>query len=321
MACPSEELKLFGAELGFQSIGIARAGSATSISAYDAWLAHGFHGEMTYLARHRQAKTDPRLLLDGAESVIAVALNYAQPSQVNRGQPRIARYALGRDYHKVLRTKLKRLAGWISSRHPGSTSRICVDSAPVLEREFANRAGLGWFGKNTCLIDSRRGSWFFIGILLTTAEFEPDEPSAGSCGACKKCIEACPTGAIVQVDARWQVDARRCISYLTIEKRSDFSDWETRAIGNWTFGCDICQEVCPFNAERGNQPLRAAVTDEADFVKRKSWPNLVELAQMGPADWDRITRGSPLRRAGLAGLRRNVRANVENDVSDGEVRR
>jgi epoxyqueuosine reductase len=315
MAKPTAELKSFGEELGFQSLGVAAAGPAETMESYTDWLSAGFGGEMAYLARHAAAKADPRSLLPSAMSVIAVALPYNQPDPWEPGQPRIARYALGRDYHRVLRGKLKRLASWIAEREPSADCRPCVDSAPILEREFSHRAGLGWQGKNTCLIDSKRGSWFFIGLLLTSVEYEPDAIAEGGCGTCRACIDACPTGAIVQLNGRWQVDSRRCISYLTIEKRGEFEPWESEAIGEWTFGCDVCQSVCPFNSERESQPLRAAETRVPDFRAARRWPSLTELAVIQEPEWDTLTQGSPIRRAGPDGLRRNAKANLQNQSS------
>ena len=190
--------------------------------------------------------------------------------------------------------------------------RPCVDSAPVFERDYAHLAGLGWFGKNTMLIDSRRGSWFFLGLILTTARWEPDAPAEGGCGTCTRCIDACPTGAIVLSDGRWSVDARRCVSYLTIEHEGPIEPTLAKGIGDWTFGCDVCQEVCPFNAERASQPMRGARATEADLLLHREWPSLAEIETMPHEVWDRLTQGSPVRRAGLEGLRRNARINRAN---------
>jgi epoxyqueuosine reductase len=162
------------------------------------------------------------------------------------------------------------------------------------------------------LIDSRRGSWFFIGLLLTTVEFQPDVPAVGGCGTCRKCIDACPTGALVFEGNRWQLDARRCISYLTIEHRGEFSAEQANWIGDWTFGCDVCQEVCPFNGARSGQPERAKPTTEPDFQPASELPPLSRLASLERREWDAITRGRALRRAGLEGLTRNAKANIAN---------
>jgi epoxyqueuosine reductase len=313
---PNAALKARALELGFEAAGVCAPLPAPHLAEYEGWLARGMHAGMRYLERQFQLKRSPLVLLPEARSVVAVALHYGQPNPVRPGYPRIARYALGRDYHKVLRGKLKRLAAWIEAEHPGATCRTCVDSAPIFERDYARLAGLGWFGKNTCLIDSKRGSWFFIGLLLTSVSFEPDSPSVGSCGTCRKCIEACPTGALVQNDGRWEVDSRRCISYLTIEHKGPIPEELEGKLAGWTFGCDVCQEVCPFNAERDTQPLRAARTREAEFLQPRSWPSLFELTQISEPGWDELTRGSAVRRAGYEGLKRNASANLKAGASD-----
>lgn len=303
------ELKEFGRGLGFSAVGVCDASPPSGLGHLQNWLGAGFAGEMAYMAS--PLRRDLASLLPGVRSVIAVALDYYVPLAPTPGSARVARYAHGRDYHKVLRGKLRRLGRWLAARYSGAF-RACVDSAPVLEREYAQRAGLGWFGKNTCLIDTRRGSWFFLGLLLSTIEFEPDGPAVGGCGTCTRCIDACPTGAIVRLDGVWSVDARRCISYLTIEKRGDLSADEERAIGDWTFGCDVCQEVCPFNTASAHVPGRGQTTLEADFLEGRRWPSLVELASISAERFDELTRGSAVRRAGVQGLRRNARANLAN---------
>ena len=267
---------------------------------------------MDYLARHIPVKADPKNLLPSVRSIIAVTLNYHQLVEKADDRPRIAEYALGRDYHKVLKRKLEQLGKWIAQFEPEAEYRVCVDSMPILEREYAHLAGLGWFGKNTCLIDSKRGSRFFIGLLLTSVQFEPDLPSVGGCGSCRLCIEACPTGAIVQVNGRWQVDARSCISYLTIEHDGPIAPELAQEMGDWVFGCDVCQDVCPFNQARLGQPFRAQTTAEADFVNRRSWPSLSEILELPLEEWDRLTAGSPVRRAGYDGLKRNVTIALNN---------
>lgn len=308
-------------ELGFDQCGVCPATEPPHFDAYRSWLDKGYHGTMGYLPRQLPLRENPAALLPGAHSIIAVTLNYNQDreapphfrnsssTQIGKGQeenPKIARYALGRDYHKVIRNKLRRLAWWLSEEYPDARHRPCVDSAPVMERDFAQAAGLGWFGKNTMLINSRRGSWFFIGLLLTTLEIEPDKPSVGGCGKCTKCIDACPTGAIVFEENRWQLDARRCISYLTIEHKGPIEQPLAEKMDGWVFGCDICQEVCPFNEQRSSQPLRGRATAEPDLLTRLDWPSTAHLSELGHKEWDALTRGSAVRRAGLAGLRRNA---------------
>ncbi|MEI8282283.1 MAG: tRNA epoxyqueuosine(34) reductase QueG [Armatimonadota bacterium] len=300
------EVKSLALDLGFETIGVTPAiPIPEALAAYKEWLGIGYHAEMQYLADHELLKLDPKTLLPSARSAIVVSLNYYQEPQTPL---RIARYALGRDYHKVLRSKLKMLSKQLSCQYPGAEFRACVDSAPILERSYAHLAGLGWFGKNTMLIDSKRGSWFFIGILLTSIEFEPDQPSAGGCGTCRKCIDACPTGAIVNTNNRWQIDSRQCISYQTIEKKGEL----TVDTDGWVFGCDICQEVCPFNQPRESQPLRAQTTREPWFLEQRPFPSLAELADMTEEDWDPLTRASAIRRTGYEGLKRNATAAQNN---------
>jgi epoxyqueuosine reductase len=300
----SETVKADAMRLGFELVGICDAVPAPHLAEYRLWLSKGYGGTMDYLADQLPLKADPSALLPGVRSIVALGLNYNQPNLAREGEPRIARYALGRDYHKVLRAKLRSLARSIEAAHPGCQTRACVDSAPIFERDYAHLAGLGWFGKNTMLINSQRGSWFFLGLLLTTVEFEPDSPALGGCGSCRKCIEACPTGAIVFEEDHWQLDSRRCISYQTIEHAGPL---EVDTHG-WTFGCDICQEVCPFNQPRPSQPQRARLTSEADFLRVREWPSLERLAVIGEQEWGELTRGSPVRRTGLEGIRRNAQA-------------
>ncbi len=312
---PTEGLKGAARDLSFDLVGVCDAHPAPHLAEYETWLGKGYQGTMDYLLRQVPLKADPSQLLPGVKSVVAVGLNYHQPNPMEPGQPRFASYALGRDYHRVLRGRLKKLTSWISESYPDASTRACVDSAPIFERDFANLAGLGWFGKNTMLINSERGSWFFIGLLLTSVHFEPDQPAVGGCGTCHACIEACPTGAIVFEEDRWQVDARNCISYLTIEHSGDIDLDLQLKIGGWTFGCDVCQDVCPFNTERSSQPLRSQLTSVEDFRKRQ-WPSLPELADLGEAEWDELTQGSAIRRTGLEGIRRNARINLANPSGD-----
>ncbi len=298
-------------ELGVR-MGVAPAVAPPHLDAYRQWLAQGKHGAMAYLADSLELRSHPERLLPEARSVVAIAVDYNRANPHRQGEARIARYALGRDYHKVLRGKLKALARWLDARAPGHTHRPCVDSAPILERDFAQLAGLGWFGKNTMLIDSRRGSWFFIGLLLTTLELEPSVPAMGGCGTCRACVDACPTGAIVHEDGRWQVDARRCVSYLTIEHRGPIPDDLAQGVGKWTFGCDVCQEVCPFNAPRDTQPLRGVPTGESEFLLEAPYLPLSTIASWTEADWDDATRGRALRRAKRAQWKRNAEINLRN---------
>lgn len=316
MTLKSEPIKQRAHELGFELVGVCDASPAASWEAYRSWIDAGKSGEMHYLRRSLDLRRSVDTLLMGARSIVAVGLYYGQgevsAARLSQSRPRIAQYAWGRDYHKVLRAKLRALAQTLTQLDSCAAWRVCVDSAPALEREYAHRAGLGWFGKNTCLIDSKRGSMFVIGLLITTAQVEPDNPSLGSCGTCTRCVDECPTGCIEFQDGRWQIDARNCVSYLTIELRGDIPRQLEAGVGGWTFGCDVCQEVCPFNAPRASQPLRAPLTAEPDFQAQRDWPELAHLAELSFEDWDALTRGSAVRRAGHLGLRRNAALNLQN---------
>ncbi|MFN7172284.1 MAG: tRNA epoxyqueuosine(34) reductase QueG, partial [Fimbriimonadaceae bacterium] len=262
--------------------------------------------------RHLDMRRSPQTLLPDCQSILMVAANYNQQPERKPGEAKVARYALGKDYHRVIRKRLKAVMQGFQLEFGTFAHRICVDSAPLMEREFGHKAGLGWFGKNTMLIDSRRGSWFLLGAVLLSWKLPPDSPALGGCGTCSKCIEACPTGAIKLINGHWQVDSRQCISYLTIEKRGEFSPVELEDVGDWTFGCDICQEVCPFNQPRESQPLRAQPTSIAEFLQEGPTPTLTEVLNFSEAEWDRWSQGRAVRRARLDGIKRNAEANLRN---------
>ena len=283
---------------GFETVGICAPETLTVLPHYERWLGEGRHASMEYMARHVAVKSDPNLILDGVRSVVACAAFYGGTEPPRNG---VARYAQGRDYHRVLRARMKPVVATIERLFPEGRTRICVDSAPTLDRWWAHRAGLGWFGKNTMLIDSRRGSFFLIGLVLTDVHLERDAPAIGGCGECRRCVEACPTGAIQFSDERWIVDANDCISYHTIENRAD----QIPPTHGWTFGCDICQEVCPFNATRESQPLRNPLPQIADLAERREFPGGESMTEQ---TWDLATRGSATRRATLPMWRRNARA-------------
>jgi epoxyqueuosine reductase len=303
-------------ELGFSLVGVAGADPSGQIPFYKSWIEAGRHGEMAYLARPESIgrRADLKSTLDGVRSVVVVAHEYyaEDPPGIADDPARavIARYARGADYHDVMKEKLDALLAWIRERTEGDVrGRVYVDTGPILERELASRAGLGWFGRNTLLINPRRGSYFFIGLLLLDIELEPDEPfTEDRCGTCRACLDACPTGALLGRDEAGApiMDARRCISYLTIELRGPIPLELRPLIGNWVFGCDICQECCPWNLSF------AEVAGEGAYSARSELdgPALVELADrlltMSGKGFQREFAGSPLQRAGRKGLLRNV---------------
>jgi epoxyqueuosine reductase len=318
MAEPSQDasvankLKNLAIDAGFDAAGICEAVDPASWNHLESWVAQGLHGEMEYMRRHLDLRRSPRALMPECQSILMVAANYNQDPKRLAGRAKVARYALGSDYHRVIRKRLKAVMNKFQQEFGLFPYRICVDSAPLMEREFGHRAGLGWFGKNTMLIDSHRGSWFLLGAVLLGLKLPPDSPAPGGCGTCSKCVEACPTGAIKFIDGRWQIDSRQCISYLTIEKRGEFDDNQSESIGDWTFGCDICQEVCPFNQPRESQPLRAQPTAIAEFLPDRQSPTLSDVLNFSQADWDQWSQGRAVRRARLDGIKRNARANLQN---------
>ena len=304
--------------LGFDMVGIAPVGPSEHAAYYEAWLAAGNHGEMSYLSRADavERRVRPQEAWPTLRSAVVVALNYYVDGDDSADPSKgiVARYARGRDYHKVMKSKLLRLLEFIELQvgRELPAARAYVDTGPVLERELARRAGLGWFGRNTMLVNPQRGSYFFIGTLLLELELAADAPfDAERCGTCSACVSACPTGALMgrNEDGAPMIDARRCISYLTIENRDAIPRELRPLIGNRIFGCDICQEVCPWNA-----PKFIALTRERDFSERTGMDGrqLMELMSMDEAKWDEFSRGSPIRRAKRAGFLRNVAVALGN---------
>jgi epoxyqueuosine reductase len=302
-----EVLEELLAPWGFDLIGVANAVSAGGREAeYRRWIAMGAHGSMDYLRRHAGLKYHPQALLSNCRSVIVVGLGYFQePTDAGdaEGSARVAMYAWGRDYHKVLGRRLRNAVQSLQRRFPTESFRWFTDATPLAERYYAAAAGLGRSGRNTLTISRRYGSWMFLGEILSTAAFAPDAvtlPSGSPCPrSCRRCIDACPTGALY---APHRIDASRCISYLTIEHDSDISGDLTPLMGNWVFGCDRCQEVCPLNGA-------AAPTDVADFQSHRAGPTLSIHELLSIRDHDDMVRrfaGSPLMRPGRRGLVRNA---------------
>jgi epoxyqueuosine reductase len=301
----SADIKQKARELGFQKIGIVPATALTEEGArLHEWLANNFHGAMHYLARDPEKRSDPRLLLPSAQSVICVALNYYQP-EPQPDTAKVSRYAWGEDYHDILQEKLKALRAWMLEKSPDLEAKICVDTAPLMDKAWAVRAGLGWLGKHTNVITREFGSWVFLGAMLVSIELEYDNLiEKDHCGKCTACIDACPTDAIV---APYQLDATRCISYGTIELRSEeLPDVMREKLEGWLYGCDICQDVCPWS--RFSKP-----TNEARFTPRPDITklNLQELAEMSQEEFSTRFRGSAIKRAKVSGLRRNAQTLIQ----------
>ena len=296
-----DEVRVMARECGFELAGVARAVPVPDTAWYREWVSVGYAGEMRYLTDRRAAvREDPRNLLASARSIVCVGKLYQTPwphsTQYNDEERAwISRYAWGDDYHNVLRRGLERLAQRIGALE----YKICVDTAPLLERSYARLAGLGWIGRNTCLINQRSGSWFFLGELLVSLEIAPDAEPADRCGTCRRCIDACPTAAIVPGGAGYTVDSRLCISYFTIERRGAAPEEIRGGIGGHVFGCDICQDVCPWNR-------RAPVTEDAAFAPRNFAPPLAEMAGLTESEFRAIFRGTPVTRARYSGFLRNV---------------
>jgi len=296
--------------LGFHRVGIASAEAGPDTQFVHEWLARGYAGEMDYLGRRAEERADPGRVLAGARSAICVALVYdRETTGETHGLPplgRIARYAGGEDYHELMKERLLALAEALEAKLGHAFgSRAYVDTGPILERTLAARAGLGWIGKNTLLIDPELGSYFFLGVLLTDLAVEPDVPSADHCGSCTACLDACPTGAFPEAHV---MDASRCLSYTTIEKRGSIPESLRAAQSDWVFGCDICQDVCPWN-RRKRRPLppdplglRARLAPKPELMQ----PSLRWLLELDEETWREVTRKTAIRRTKWKGLVRNA---------------
>jgi epoxyqueuosine reductase len=301
-------VKALALALGFDLAGVAPAAPAPTSSFLREWLARGFAGEMEWLNRRVEARIDPRRVLEHARSVVAVALVYDPGLRppAGRGRGGVARYAGGEDYHDVLRERLRALgAGLEALAQRAVRWRAYVDTGPVLERALAAQAGLGWVGKNTCLIHRELGSYLFLGALLTDLDLPADTPEPDHCGSCRACLDACPTQAFVEPHV---LDATRCLSYLTIESRSAIPERFREAQGDLVFGCDLCQEVCPFNLRERRRVPQDRLGLRARLAPRTEWvaPSLGWLLSLDEAAWRAATRRSALRRAKHRFLLRNA---------------
>jgi epoxyqueuosine reductase len=314
----ANQIRLWSQELGFQQVGIADLDIAQDEERLMRWLEQGRHGQMEYMHRHGRRRARPNELVPGTVRVISVRMDYfpenAQPAGTVLDDPElgyVSRYALGRDYHKVIRRRLAQLAQRIQAQVGETAHRVFVDSGPVLEKAFAQRAGLGWIGKHTNVLNSRAGSWFFLGEILTDLPLPVDPAATNHCGSCNACIDICPTQAIV---APYELDATRCISYLTIELRGSIPVEFRKAIGNRVYGCDDCQLVCPWNKF-------AHMTVENDFATRHALDGskLTELFAWTEEQFLARTEGSAIRRIGYECWLRNIAVALGNAPSTPEV--
>jgi len=304
------DIKQWGRELGFQQVGITDTDLSVAESRLEAWLAKNYHGEMKYMESHGTKRSRPQELVPGTLRIISVRMDYLPPEAniiatlQNHTKGYVARYALGRDYHKVIKKRLQKLAEKITEVVGEFGYRAFVDSAPVLEKPLGEKAGLGWIGKNTNLINSKAGSWFFLGELYTDLPLPIDQPATNHCGSCQACIDICPTQAIV---APYQLDARRCIAYLTIEFRGVIPVEFRKMIGNRIFGCDDCQFICPWNKF-------AKATNEGDFKPRHGLGSqqLTDLFGWSEIEFLQRTEGSAIRRIGYECWLRNIAIGLGN---------
>lgn len=300
----TQEIKTKALELGFCEVGIARAESLNAESTHLAeWLVRGYHGTMEWMARNFEKRIDPGTVLPNAKSVVSVALNYYTGVEHSKDAEvgKISRYAWGDDYHDVMKGKLEEVLHFIVVKKPKAKGKVYVDTGPVLDKVWAQRAGIGWEGKHTNVITQKYGSWVFLGEIIVDVELEYDSPATDHCGSCTLCIEACPTNAIVEP---YVLDSNLCISYLTIEHRGEIREELAGRFDNWIYGCDICQDVCPWNKKF------AKPTSIEEFYPREHnvAPILQQVVEMQPEEFSRQFRKSPIKRTKHSGLMRNVKA-------------
>jgi len=306
-AALASRIKQWGLELGFQAVGISDTELGDAENRLGAWLGRGWHGEMDYMARHGALRTRPEELVPGTVRIISCRMDYLPegfPAGDDPMRAAIARYALGRDYHKVLRARLQKLCDRIAEAAGPFGHRVFADSAPVMEVELARKAGIGWRGKHTLLLSREAGSWFFLGEVYASLPLPPDAPAGEHCGTCQRCLEVCPTQAIC---APYQLDARRCISYLTIELKEAIPEELRPLIGNRVYGCDDCQAVCPWNSF-------ARSSGEPDFAARHGLDRatLADLFAWSETEFFERMAGSPIRRIGYERWLRNLAVGLGN---------
>ncbi|MBA2301761.1 MAG: tRNA epoxyqueuosine(34) reductase QueG [Acidobacteria bacterium] len=304
-----EQIKACAAAVGFDVCGIAPPAAFPELGFLEEWLARGYHGDMHYLARNAEKRADVRAIMPSATAVIMLGTVYNadrpySAEQCDPGRARIARYAWGDDYHTVIDDRMGRLVAAIRDIGGPFEHRAYVDTGPVQERVYARYAGLGWIGKNTCLINRDLGSWLFLSAIICDLFLEPDTPALDHCGRCTLCIDACPTGALT---APYQLDARRCLSYLTIENKNEIPVEHRAAVASHAYGCDICQDVCPWNRKAG-------VTPDLPWQPRPGLdaPRLLDLWSRDDTELRTLLKGSPMKRAGVRRLRRNLAVSIGN---------
>jgi epoxyqueuosine reductase len=303
----TERIRRKAHELGFDAVGFCRVAADRPESArLGEWISRGYHGDMNWMAQSARKRRNPALVLPGIRSIVSLGINYYTDDDPDNcpGHGRIARYARGTDYHRVLGDRLQSLAKFLEIEAPDSRSRAYVDTGPVMEKAWAQRAGLGWIGKHSNLVSGDYGSWLVLGEVLTTAVLDPDEPGSDLCGSCTLCIRACPTGAITEP---YVLDARRCLSYLTIEQKGNIPEEFQTAAGNRIFGCDDCLDVCPYNHQAS--PTREPAFQATPFTLN---PDLKTLADQTAAEFQATFRQSPVRRATHEGLRRSAAVALRN---------
>jgi epoxyqueuosine reductase len=294
----SQLIKTEAKKLGFLSCGISKADFLEDEAPrLERWLKDGKHGKMAYMENHFDKRLDPRLLVPDAKSIISLLFNYFTPLNQLDGAPKISKYAYGKDYHHVIKDKLKQLFQIINNKIGEVSGRVFVDSAPVMEKSWAVRSGLGWQGKNTNLISKKAGSFFFIAELIVDLELEYDNPVTDHCGTCTACIDACPTEALTP----YHIDASKCISYLTIELKDQIPTAFKNKMDDWAFGCDVCQDVCPWNrfSKQHNEPLFSPNSEVINYTK-KNWEEITQET------FNIIFKNSAIKRTGFKGLKRNI---------------
>ena len=294
----SQLIKTEAKKLGFLSCGISKADFLEDEAPrLERWLKDGKHGKMAYMENHFDKRLDPRLLVPDAKSIISLLFNYYTPLNQLGGAPKISKYAYGKDYHHVIKDKLKQLFQIINNKIGEVSGRVFVDSAPVMEKSWAVRSGLGWQGKNTNLISKKAGSFFFIAELIVDLELEYDTPVTDHCGTCTACIDACPTEALTP----YHIDASKCISYLTIELKDQIPTAFKNKMDDWAFGCDVCQDVCPWNrfSKQHNEPLFSPNSEVINYTK-KNWEEITQET------FNIIFKNSAIKRTGFKGFKRNI---------------